>query len=55
MHVLFHWEKPLEISKEISSDALKAAIHFVDICIQHSAFLAGRGDLQEAIENIHQN
>lgn len=54
MHVLFHWKKPLDILKEISSEALKASITFVDVCVQHAAFLAGRGDVQEAIDNMHQ-
>ena len=53
MHVLFHWETPHDISSNISIDALKAAINFVDISIQHAAYLAGR-DVHEAVESIHQ-
>lgn len=52
LHVLFNWERPKDIPKEISVDALKAAINFVDVCIQHSAFLAGRGDVDEAISKL---
>lgn len=52
LHVLFNWENPKDIPQEISSDALKAAINFVDVCIQHSAYLGGRGDISEAINNL---
>ena len=47
LHVLFHMDTPLAIPETISGDAVKAA---VDVCIQHAAFLAGRGDVQELIE-----
>lgn len=52
LHVLFNWEQPTDIPKEISTDALKAAVNFIDVCIQHSAFLAGRGDINEAISKL---
>lgn len=52
MHVLFHWEKPQNIPNEISEAALTASINFVDVCIQHAAYLAGRGDIQEAIDSF---
>ena len=52
LHVLFNWEHPKDVPKENSVDALKAAINFVDMCIQHSAFLAGRGDIDEAISKL---
>ncbi len=54
MHVLFRWETPHSIPENISDDALKAAINFVDLCVQHASFLAGRGDTQEAVESINQ-
>jgi hypothetical protein len=54
MHVLFHWENPMDIPRIISDDALKAAISFVDLSIQHTAYLAGRGDITETTESIHQ-
>ena len=52
MHVLFHWEEPQNIPNEISDKALMASINFVDICIQHAAYLAGRGEIQEAIDSF---
>ena len=42
LHVLFHVNTPLVIPDVISTEAIKAAIDLVDVCIQHSAFLAGR-------------
>ena len=52
MHVLFHWEEPQNIPNEISDKALIASINFVDVCIQHAAYLAGRGEIQEAIDSF---
>ena len=53
MHVLFHWEKPHDISTIIDDTAVSAAIDFVDLCIQHAAFITGRKTVQEEIEKIH--
>ena len=50
LHVLFHINTPLAIPETIGVDAVKAAIDLVDVCIQHAAFLAGRGEVQELIE-----
>ena len=52
MHVLFHWETPGSIPSKISSEALKAAQNFVDLCTQHAAFLAGRGIISDEIESL---
>ena len=52
MHALFSWQTPQTISPDISDEALKAAESFVNMCVQHAAFLAGRGELTEAIENV---
>ena len=52
MHVLFHIDTPLAIPSVIGVDAVEAAIDFVDVCIQQAAFLAGRGDVPEAIEEL---
>ena len=49
---LFNMEKPSLIPAEISEDAVKAADCFVDLCLQHAAFLGGKGNLQEAIDDI---
>ena len=52
MHVLFHMETPAAIPQEISEEAIKAADLFVDFCIQHAAFLGGRGKVEDAIADI---
>lgn len=52
LHVLFHIGTPLDIPDTISDDAIKAAIDVVDVCIQHAAFLAGRGEISDIIEEI---
>ena len=53
MHVLFHMDTPIAIPPTISEEALKAALNFVELCNQHAAFLAGRGEITDAIESIH--
>lgn len=52
LHVLFHTRTPAVIPDVISADAIKAAIDIVDVCIQHAAFLAGRGDVNDTIEEM---
>ena len=53
MHVLFNMGDPSSIPQEISEDAVKAADSFVDLCLQHAAYLGGKGNLQEAIDDIN--
>lgn len=53
MHVLFNMDDPSSIPQEISEDAVKAADCFVDLCLQHAAYLGGKGNLQEAIDEIN--
>ena len=50
MHVLFQMDEVPSIPVEISEDAVKAAN--VDYCMQHAAFLGGRGKLSDAIKAI---
>ena len=54
MHVLFSWETPATISPTISDQALKAADNFVEVCIQHAAFLAGRGVIADEISSLQE-
>ncbi len=50
LHVLFHMDT---IPNEISTDALKAAIEFVEVCNQHVAYIAGRGRIiADAIKQL---
>ena len=52
MHTLFHWETPLAIPQSISEAAIKAAVSFVELCLQHACYLGGRGDITEEIEDL---
>ena len=52
MHVLFHMDTPSSIPPEISESAVIAAECFVDLCMQHAAYLGGKGNIQDAVEEI---
>jgi len=52
MHVLFHMDEPLDIPLVISEGAIKASENFVEMCLQNAAYLAGRGDIKEAVGDI---
>lgn len=52
LHVLFQLDTPNDIPDTISKLAIVAAQDFVDVCCQHTAFVAGRGDIQEAIQQL---
>lgn len=52
LHVLFNINTPLAIPTNISDTAIKAAVNLVEVCIQHAAFLAGRGDVEETIQGL---
>ena len=52
LHVLFHMETPLDVPDVISTAAIEAAQNIMDVCIQHAAFLAGRGDVEDTIQEI---
>ena len=46
MHVLFSVEKD-ELPDTISDPALDCAIDFVEVCCQHTAYITGRGNIDE--------
>ena len=52
MHVMFHLENPNDLPNEISLNALEAAQDFVDMCCQHAAFMAGRGEIRDEIQQL---
>ena len=52
--MLFHIDTPLEVPSKISEDAIKAADNFVDLCLQHAAYLAGREKISEAVDGIQE-
>ena len=50
LHALFHLGREEGISSVISEEALTAAINFVGVCCQQTAFMAGRGKIGEEIQ-----
>lgn len=52
MHVIFHLKTPCDIPSQICSEALEAAEDFVDMCCQHAAFMAGRGEIKDEIQQL---
>ena len=52
MHVLFQLDgndTTSDIATEISEKALNAAENFVSVCLNHVAYMAGRGRLVDAV------
>lgn len=51
MHTLFNLECE-ELCSTITKDAIDAAIHFVEVCCQQTAYIAGRGELDKELDLI---
>ena len=49
-HVLFAMGTEEELPENISEEAIIAAIDFVGLCLQQTAFMAGRGEIAEDIQ-----
>ena len=47
MHVLFSIESEGDLPDTISNLAIEAAIDFVEVCCQHTAYITGRGNIDE--------
>ena len=56
LHILFRvkHEDPLQdpLPDTISQDAIKAAINFVEVCCQHTAYISGRGQIENELELV---
>ena len=52
MHILFHVGSDEPLSFTITSDALQAAIDFVEVFIQQTAYIGGRGKIDDDISLI---
>lgn len=50
LHILFRVEHEDSLQgpppDTISLDAIKAAINFVEVCCQHTAYISGRGQIE---------
>ena len=52
MHVLFHIDKEEPLSSIVSDIAIEAAINFVEVCCQHTAYITGRGLINQELNNV---
>ena len=52
LQVLFHVDNSHNILAKVGEDAMKAAISFVDLCIQHAAYITGRGRIQDEVDVV---
>lgn len=52
MHVLFHMESEDSLPETISESAIEAAIDFVEVCCQHTAYVTGRGDINIEVDLV---
>lgn len=43
LHVLFHMENEDPLPDTVSQAAIEAAINFVEVCCQQTAYIAGQG------------
>lgn len=41
-----------ELPNEISDQAVTAAVDFVEVCCQHTAYVTGHGNLSQEIEQL---
>ena len=47
MHILFNLDKE-QVDNTVTVAAIDAAIHFVEVCCQQTAYIAGRGELERS-------
>ena len=52
MHVLFHMDSEDPLPEVISESAIEAAIDFVEVCCQQTAYITGRGDIKNELDLI---
>lgn len=50
LHVLFHVDEEESLPDTISEMAIEAAIDFVEVCCQQTAYITGRGNILEELE-----
>ena len=53
LHVLFNIDEENQPSTVISNMAIEAAIDFVEVCCQHTAYITGRGNIHQELEIVH--
>ena len=51
MHILFHNDNDgNELSSKVIQAAIEAVINFVEVCCQHTAYIAGHSDINELLK-----
>lgn len=50
IHVLFHLDNTDPLPDVITDSAIIAAINFVEVCCQHTAYITGHGKIDEELE-----
>ncbi len=53
MHALFNLDNE-DFASTITPFAMEAAIHFVEVCCQQTAYMAGRGEIEKELTLIVQ-
>ena len=53
MHDLFSIDEDAPLPSTISNEATYAATDFVEVCCQHTVYIAGRGLIHEEVESIN--
>ena len=52
LHILFNFDNNEPLSDTISDLAIEAAIDFVEVCCQHTAYITGRGNLHQELDRL---
>ena len=53
LHLLFHLDDlDKELETEVPDSAVKAAVNFMEVSSQQTAFIAGRGTISEELEKF---
>ena len=53
MHVLFHLDSEEPLQDTITDEAILAATD-VEVCCQHTAYITGRGNINEELEHLEE-
>ena len=53
MHVLFSIDEDTPLPSTILNEAINAAIDFVQVCYQHTAYISGRALIQQELESVN--
>ena len=52
IHVFFNLENEKPLSTIIAPSAIEAAIHFIEVCCQHTAYITGHGKIDHELLHL---